>query len=537
MKIDAKAKAEETGFEPGKGDAHDYVPDWMTIPTLYETEKDDDPLAIIKLFTPLSDWTWYVLEYAPDDKRAFGLVVRADPAMTELGYFSIAEMGEMIGPASMPMVERDLWWEPTPITDIPGYQAKWGKYGGPYRPTPALEKKEDNESAEAIKAREGEPCTVVVGGNEITHVITPAWLYRQWLEGIVSDDCEDEIHRDDWDAIAREMFLEGAQAFSASAPEFRRFCRCVIQGALLGQEPPVWEETYRAGGDFIPSPSWQNWKAYIGSMPTEPKFNVGDQVRFSWRDDDESHSVNIREWREYDQRWHYKVDGKFWPEHDLEAAESAHESAHKSAHETEPETPTLPEGWSTEDIQALLDALDEEGPILAEKDLGIPTIHDEDFRDNGGGKVRHLGYGMFEVQTPDYTLRFDAGGAMRRTPSGRSWTRLRVVEGEYDDYPFEDVRDKLKRYLNAEADEEGNTEENTPEAADTKAGENIAVYQDGDEVWWKDNDGNVQTGVVNFVDSANGDVVVKCDDCLAVAGGVPIGRVEHIAIKDLNPGP
>ncbi len=33
------------------------------IPDLYDTEGEKDPLCHIKLFTPDSNWTWYIMEF------------------------------------------------------------------------------------------------------------------------------------------------------------------------------------------------------------------------------------------------------------------------------------------------------------------------------------------------------------------------------------------------------------------------------------------------------------------------------------------
>jgi len=119
--------ADPTGFEADKGDAYDYIPAWMKVPPLYSNEKATDPLAIIKLFTPDSSWSWFLTEYDGAD-TCFGLVVGH---ATELGYFSISEIREVRGPLGL-QIERDLWFKPTPITDLPEYQAEWGKHGGPY---------------------------------------------------------------------------------------------------------------------------------------------------------------------------------------------------------------------------------------------------------------------------------------------------------------------------------------------------------------------------------------------------------------------
>jgi len=119
--------ADPTGFEAGKGDAYNYIPEWMKIPPLYSTEKAQDPLAVIRLFTPDSNWSWVLSEFDGKD-TCFGLVVGHE---TELGYVSLSEIQEVRGPLGL-RIERDLWFKPRPITDLPEYKAKWGKHGGPY---------------------------------------------------------------------------------------------------------------------------------------------------------------------------------------------------------------------------------------------------------------------------------------------------------------------------------------------------------------------------------------------------------------------
>ena len=118
---------QKTGFVPGKGRAHDYVPPWMNLPALYTTEKAADPLAVIKLFTPDSSWTWYLTEY-DGEALAFGLVVGFE---TELGCVSLRELRGVKGKLGL-RVERDLWFRPTPITQLPEYIEKWGAHG-PYK--------------------------------------------------------------------------------------------------------------------------------------------------------------------------------------------------------------------------------------------------------------------------------------------------------------------------------------------------------------------------------------------------------------------
>ena len=83
-----------------------------------------------------------------------------------------------------------------------------------------------------------------------------------------------------------------------------------------------------------------------------------------------------------------------------------------------------------------------EGPILvADSKLDIPTIHD-----NFGTETHHLGFGLMQVEGNEYTLRFDAGGAMQRTPTGNGWTKL-SIEGQYDGYDLNAVREVLTSWL------------------------------------------------------------------------------------------
>src|SRR5689334_15260303 len=81
------------------------------LPKLYETESQGlKALAIVKFFTPDSNWTWYASEFDGED-LFFGLAVGFVP---ELGYFRLSELEEVRGALGLP-VERDKWFEPTPL--------------------------------------------------------------------------------------------------------------------------------------------------------------------------------------------------------------------------------------------------------------------------------------------------------------------------------------------------------------------------------------------------------------------------------------
>lgn len=83
------------------------------LPPLRATEHDADPLAVVKFFTPWSNWTWYATEFDGED-QFFGLVVGFD---TELGYFSLSELQNARGPAGL-RIERDLHFTATPLSKL-----------------------------------------------------------------------------------------------------------------------------------------------------------------------------------------------------------------------------------------------------------------------------------------------------------------------------------------------------------------------------------------------------------------------------------
>ena len=63
----------------------------------------------LKLFNPAGAGTWYITEYDPEEKLAFGFVNLGDPEMAELGYVSIQELEELKLPFGLG-VERDMWF-------------------------------------------------------------------------------------------------------------------------------------------------------------------------------------------------------------------------------------------------------------------------------------------------------------------------------------------------------------------------------------------------------------------------------------------
>ncbi|MGJ0316920.1 DUF2958 domain-containing protein [Aliarcobacter cryaerophilus] len=84
----------------------------MNIPKLYETERTINPICYVKLFTPDSVFTWFIIELSIDEDIAFGYVV--SPFESELGYFSLKELESIKGALGLG-VERDISFKPTAL--------------------------------------------------------------------------------------------------------------------------------------------------------------------------------------------------------------------------------------------------------------------------------------------------------------------------------------------------------------------------------------------------------------------------------------
>ncbi len=98
-------------------DAHDYLPPEILarLPRLRATEGQADPIAQVKYFTPDSSWTWYALEFDPEEELFFGLV---QGFAEEFGSFTLEELRVARGPLGL-RIERDLSFRPTPVSRLP----------------------------------------------------------------------------------------------------------------------------------------------------------------------------------------------------------------------------------------------------------------------------------------------------------------------------------------------------------------------------------------------------------------------------------
>jgi hypothetical protein len=84
------------------------------LPALYSTDGEGEKaVAVVKFFTPDSNWTWYATEFDGED-TFFGLVKGFE---AELGYFSLKEFKKARGPLGL-AIERDRYFRPTPLEEL-----------------------------------------------------------------------------------------------------------------------------------------------------------------------------------------------------------------------------------------------------------------------------------------------------------------------------------------------------------------------------------------------------------------------------------
>ena len=88
------------------------------MPALYATEGEDDPIVYVKLFTPWTNWTWYVTEFDGED-ICFGLV---SGHQVELGNFSLRELESLSGIGGL-RIERDIHFDPIPLSEARALEA------------------------------------------------------------------------------------------------------------------------------------------------------------------------------------------------------------------------------------------------------------------------------------------------------------------------------------------------------------------------------------------------------------------------------
>ena len=96
--------------------------------------------------------------------------------------------------------------------------------------------------------------------------------------------------------------------------------------------------------------------------------------------------------------------------------------------------------WTNEDFEHLLELVQENKIVLvADTSLGLPTIHEIP-------NPQHIWMGMFDATNEQYTIEFEGGGAMSRTPSGKGYTVVKVLRGVFP-YNCQDVATRLEELI------------------------------------------------------------------------------------------
>ena len=95
-----------------KRPAYRYIRKSDKLPALRDDGKSAS-LARVKLFNPTGAGTWYISEYDPETRMAYGY---ADIQEGEYGYISMAELVDFRGQFGLP-IERDLHWSPRPLSE------------------------------------------------------------------------------------------------------------------------------------------------------------------------------------------------------------------------------------------------------------------------------------------------------------------------------------------------------------------------------------------------------------------------------------
>jgi hypothetical protein len=84
------------------------------LPALYSQEHNPEPMALVRFYDSLGDWSWYASEYDGKD-LFFGLVLGFE---RELGYFSLSEFEQVNRDAGYERIKRDPDFKPTKLSEI-----------------------------------------------------------------------------------------------------------------------------------------------------------------------------------------------------------------------------------------------------------------------------------------------------------------------------------------------------------------------------------------------------------------------------------
>ena len=89
------------------------------LPKLYSQDEVADPICQLKIFTPDSSFTWFIVEGSEQEDGNwlfFCKVVSSICPEGELGYVLLSQLKEVRGSLNLP-VERDLYWKAKPLSE------------------------------------------------------------------------------------------------------------------------------------------------------------------------------------------------------------------------------------------------------------------------------------------------------------------------------------------------------------------------------------------------------------------------------------
>lgn len=83
-------------------------------PGLGATEGQEAPTVCAHFLSCLNGWCWWMTEYDPEPREAFGL---AQGFADEWGYFSIAEMEELNRSKGFNVIDREGYFKSKPVSE------------------------------------------------------------------------------------------------------------------------------------------------------------------------------------------------------------------------------------------------------------------------------------------------------------------------------------------------------------------------------------------------------------------------------------
>ena len=186
-----------------------------TIPALYANENVPDYDTVIvhaKLFSPYSNWTWYITEMDPATGTCFGLVAGFE---RELGYFDLTELAETTVFGDVPAVERDLYWEPRTLGEFKRGSQEYSGHNAEIREGVTMpdETGTENDSADVVNVEE----FLFSGVTEATADDAPADADGGLPVEEATDDAGDRETADEQDAETEATIEEPDVAENAGA--------------------------------------------------------------------------------------------------------------------------------------------------------------------------------------------------------------------------------------------------------------------------------------------------------------------------------